>query len=80
MSSFHFFFPVGSELGPVSADFFVGVQQAAGDAQERCEGGDSLRARPDACYGIFFSRFLTGLVCVAAPEVDDIFAVNVDAD
>lgn len=71
---------VRGELGPVLGDFGVGVELAAVDEGERGESSDDLGDGPDGGDGASGPGLCACIVCVAAPELDNGLAVDVDAD
>lgn len=74
------FLTVGSELGPVGGDLLVRGEEPPRDEHKGRQGGDAFGAGPDAGDGVAGPGRRAGGGGVPAPEVDDVGAVEVDAE
>ena len=70
--------PINTEFWPVLGYLLEGVELATVNQQQDCQTDDGLGGRPDICDGVLFPGLGFGCVCVAAPDIDHVLAVDVD--
>ena len=79
MAQGHGFFAGGSELGPVAGDRGIQLQFAFGHQLQRGYGGEGLGAGKQVGNGVAVPGFGAVLVSGTAPEVENGFPTNADA-